>query len=76
MAKVLLGDVAKERRETYKGSKAGYPIVGLEHIRDFAECYAGATPSTKIADYWDNGTIPSASTSMFSISRKSLPMPV
>ena len=32
MAKVLLGDVAKERRETYKGSKAGYPIVGLEHL--------------------------------------------
>ena len=32
MAKVLLGDVAKERKETCKGSKAGYPIVGLEHL--------------------------------------------
>ena len=32
MPKVLLGDVATERKETYKGSKAGYPIVGLEHL--------------------------------------------
>ena len=27
-------------------------------IRDVAECYAGATPSTKVAAYWDNATIP------------------
>ena len=27
-------------------------------IRDTAECYAGATPSTKVSAYWDNGTIP------------------
>ena len=32
MPKVLLGDVATEQKETYKGSKAGYPIVGLEHL--------------------------------------------
>lgn len=32
MSKVFLGDVAKERRETCKGSKNGYPIVGLEHL--------------------------------------------
>lgn len=32
-----------------------YPI---KKIGDFADCYAGATPSTKIAAYWDNGTIP------------------
>lgn len=32
MSKVFLGDVAKERKETCKGSKAGYPIVGLEHL--------------------------------------------
>lgn len=32
MSKVLLGDVAKERKETCKGSKNGYPIVGLEHL--------------------------------------------
>lgn len=32
MPKVLLGDVARERKETCKGSKAGYPIVGLEHL--------------------------------------------
>lgn len=27
-------------------------------IKDFAVCVAGATPSTKISEYWDNGTIP------------------
>jgi type I restriction enzyme S subunit len=32
MSRVTLGDVAKERRETCKGSKEGYPIVGLEHL--------------------------------------------
>ena len=32
MGKVFLGDVAKERKETCKGSKNGYPIVGLEHL--------------------------------------------
>lgn len=32
MSKVFLGDIAKERRETCKGSKNGYPIVGLEHL--------------------------------------------
>lgn len=32
MGKVLLGDVAIERKESCKGSKIGYPIVGLEHL--------------------------------------------
>ena len=32
MSKVFIGDVAVERRETCKGSKDGYPIVGLEHL--------------------------------------------
>ena len=32
MSKVLLGDVAVEHKETCKGSKKGYPIVGLEHL--------------------------------------------
>ena len=32
MSKVLLGDVAIERKETCKGNKTGYPIVGLEHL--------------------------------------------
>ena len=32
MSKVLLGEVAHERKETCKGSKEGYPIVGLEHL--------------------------------------------
>ena len=32
MPKVLLGDVARERKETCKGDKTGYPIVGLEHL--------------------------------------------
>ena len=32
MSKVLLGDVAHEHKETCKGSKDGYSIVGLEHL--------------------------------------------
>ncbi|MCC8049306.1 MAG: restriction endonuclease subunit S [Clostridiales bacterium] len=32
MSKVFLGDVAVEHKETCKGSKDGYPIVGLEHL--------------------------------------------
>lgn len=32
MTKVRLGDVAKEHKEACKGNKAGYPIVGLEHL--------------------------------------------
>ena len=32
MSKVKLGDVAAECRETCKGSKSGYRIVGLEHL--------------------------------------------
>lgn len=32
MSKVRLGEVAFERRETYKGDKSGIPIVGLEHL--------------------------------------------
>ncbi|MCM1188290.1 MAG: restriction endonuclease subunit S [bacterium] len=32
MAKVRLGDVAIEYKETCKGSKDGYPVVGLEHL--------------------------------------------
>ena len=32
MARVNLGEVALEARETCKGDKSGYPIVGLEHI--------------------------------------------
>lgn len=27
-------------------------------IKEIAECVAGATPSTSIKEYWDNGTIP------------------
>lgn len=32
MPKVLPGDVARERKEIFKGDKTGYPIVGLEHL--------------------------------------------
>jgi type I restriction enzyme S subunit len=30
----------------------------VKKVGDFAECFAGATPSTKISSYWDNGIIP------------------
>lgn len=45
MSKVFLGDVAKERRETCKGSKNGYPIIGLEHL----------TPEEITLSAWDEG---------------------
>ena len=45
MSKVLLGDVARERRETCKGSKDGYPVVGLEHL----------TPEEITLSDWDEG---------------------
>ena len=45
MSKVLLGDVARERRETCKGSKDGYPVVGLEHL----------TPEEITLSAWDEG---------------------
>ncbi len=32
MPKVTLGEVAAESKETCKGDKSGYPVVGLEHI--------------------------------------------
>ena len=32
MAKVTLGEVAIEHKETCKGNKEGYPVVGLEHL--------------------------------------------
>lgn len=30
----------------------------VKTLRDLSECYAGATPSTKVKEYWDNGSIP------------------
>lgn len=32
MSRVTLGDVAVERRESCKGDKSRYPVVGLEHL--------------------------------------------
>ena len=43
MSKVLLGDVARERRETCKCNKDGYPVVGLEHL----------TPEEITLSVWD-----------------------
>lgn len=45
MSRVLLGDVAVERRETCKGGKDGYPIVGLEHL----------TPEDITLTAWEEG---------------------
>lgn len=32
MPKTCLDHIARERKESYKGDKSGYPIVGLEHL--------------------------------------------
>ncbi len=46
MSKVLLGDVAVEHKESCKGSKDGYPIVGLEHL----------SPEEITLTAWDEGS--------------------
>lgn len=46
MAKVKLGDVAIESRETCQGDKRGMPIVGLEHI----------TPEEVTLSNWETGS--------------------
>ena len=45
MPKVKLGDIAKERREVYKGDKSSCPVVGLEHL----------TPGEIRLSAWDVG---------------------
>ena len=46
MSKVKLGDVAIEHKGTCKGSKDGYPIVGLEHL----------VPDEVTLTAWDEGS--------------------
>lgn len=46
MSKVKLGDVAIEHKGTCKGSKDGYPIVGLEHL----------VPEEVTLTAWDEGS--------------------
>ena len=46
MNRVKLGDVAIEHKETCKGSKDGYPIVGLEHL----------VPEEVTLTAWDEGS--------------------
>lgn len=46
MSKVKLSDVAIEHKETCKGSKDGYPIVGLEHL----------VPEEVTLTAWDEGS--------------------
>lgn len=46
MNKVCLGDVAFEHKETCKGSKNNYPVVGLEHL----------VPEEVTLSLWDEGS--------------------
>ena len=46
MSKVKLDEVAIEHKETCKGSKDGYPIVGLEHL----------VPEEVTLTAWDEGS--------------------
>ena len=46
MSKVKLGEVAIEHKETCKGNKDGYPIVGLEHL----------VPEEVTLTAWDEGS--------------------
>ena len=41
------------------GTPDNHPVeYAVKNLGDLSECYAGATPSTKVREYWDNGTIP------------------
>ena len=44
------------RFKTDDGSE--FPEWEEKTIGDIADCIAGATPNTKVSDYWENGTIP------------------
>lgn len=55
MRKVCLGDVATERRETFKGDRDGYPIVGLEHL----------TPGEITLSIWDDTVSETTFTKIF-----------
>ena len=46
MSRVCLGDVAFEHKETCKGSKNNYPVVGLEHL----------VPEEVTLSLWDEGS--------------------
>lgn len=46
MSKVKLGEIAIEHKETCKGNKDGYPIVGLEHL----------VPEEVTLTAWDEGS--------------------
>ena len=37
---------------------AGKEQFPVKKLGDMAECFAGATPSTSVNEYWENGTIP------------------
>lgn len=61
MSKVKLGDVAIEHKGTCKGSKDGYPIVGLEHL----------VPEEVTLTAWDEGS-DNTFTKMFRKGRRSV----
>ncbi len=44
--------------EMFGDSETNIKHYPIRRVGDFAECYAGATPSTKVSAYWDNGRIP------------------
>ncbi len=44
--------------EMFGNSETNAKNYPIKKIGDFADCFAGATPSTKISAYWDNGKIP------------------
>ena len=46
MSKVCLGDVAFEHKETCKGEKGTFPVVGLEHL----------VPEEVTLTAWDEGS--------------------
>jgi len=55
----LLDELVKSRFiELFGDPISNDKNLPLVKINDIGQCVAGATPSTKVKEYWDNGTIP------------------
>ena len=54
-----IDDMVKSQFIEMFGTLDNHPAeYAVKTLRDLSECYAGATPSTKVKEYWDNGSIP------------------
>ncbi len=56
--KAVMKKIFSQEVRFKKADGSDFPEWEEKVIREFAQCIAGATPSTKVDDYWKDGTIP------------------